>query len=572
MLKKFISYYKNHMGLFILDLFAATGVAGITLTFPWITKIVIDDLIPSGEVNKIVFYIALLAGLYILKAIFTFIIDYYGHVMGTRLERDMRSDLFRKFQTLDTKYFDDNKTGVLMTRLVGNLRDISEMSHHAPETLFVSTLMIIGSFIILLRTSVTFTIIVFVAIIFLIVFMILRRKKMINSFRETRTTHAEINSQVESSLGGIRLTKAYTNEELEKEKFERINHDYQHSWNNAYFQMGVYSAGTQSIMDFISVLVLGIGSVYVINGEITIGVYASFFLYMNYIMRPIRDLVMMLQQIQLGWSGFEKFYEIITIEPEIKSKDDAVTYSTHEGNIEFDNVSFKYNDEHKFVINNLSLKIDKGQTIGIVGETGVGKSTIAKLIPRFYEVNSGKIKLDGNNIQDYDVYSLRNAIGHVQQDVYIFFGSIYDNVLYGRSNATYEEVVDACKKANIHDFIQTLEHGYDSLVGERGVKLSGGQKQRISIARLFLKNPSILILDEATSSLDNITEKLIQEPLNELSKDKTRIVIAHRLSTIIDADLILVLDEKGIKEQGTHRELIANDGYYKKLYTSSLES
>ncbi len=566
MLKKFISYYKNHKGLLALDLSASSIVAILGLVFPTVTSIFIDDIIPNKRMDLILRYILILMALYIIRTILKFVIDFYGHVMGTKLERDMRGDLFDKLQTLDSDYFDENKTGVIMTKLVGNLRDISEMAHHAPETVFVSSIMIIGSFILLLRTSVTFTLLIFGFVFILIIYMVLRRKKMMSSFRQTRKTHADINSQVESSIGGIRLTKAYTNEPYEKFKFQMINNEYQDSWSEAYFQMGVFSAGTSFIIDMINVAVLGFGAYFVANGSISIGSYLAYFLYMNLIIQPIRSLVMMMQQIQRGWSGFEKFYDIMEIKPKITSTENPVYLNNPKGEIIFKDVTFKYNKSNLDVLHNFNMTIKPGQKIALVGETGVGKSTVSKIIPRFYEVNDGEVLVDGVNVKDYDVYSLRNAIGHVQQDVYIFWGSVFDNVLYGKHDATREDVMEACKRANIHDFITTLEHGYDTLVGERGVKLSGGQKQRISIARLFLKNPSILILDEATSSLDNITEKLIQESLDELARGRTTIVIAHRLSTIINSDQILVLTDRGVTEKGTHKELIEQDGYYASLH------
>ncbi|XMB86514.1 ABC transporter ATP-binding protein [Mycoplasmatota bacterium WC44] len=570
MLKRFLDYYKNHKVLLTVDLTSSVIVAMLSLIFPYVTRIFIDDLIPNNRLDLILKYILILVGLYIFRTILKFIIDFYGHVMGTKIEKDMRKDLFKKLQTLDSDYFDENKTGVIMTKLVGNLRDISEMAHHAPETLLVSTIMIVGSFVLLVQTSPEFTLVTFASIVILIIYMVLRRNKMMGSFRATRKTHAEINSQVESSVGGIRLTKAYTNEDFELCKFRDINNEYQDSWSNAYFQMGVFSAGTSFIIDMINVVILGFGAMYVANGTISFGAYTSYFLYMNFIMQPIRSLVMMMQQIQRGWSGYEKFYEIMQIDPQIKSKGNAIELSNPKGYIEFRNVTFKYNKANSSVLRNFDMKINPGEKIALVGETGVGKSTVSKIIPRFYEVNEGEVLVDGVNVKDYDLYTLRNSIGHVQQDVYIFWGSVMDNVLYGDPTATKEQVFEACKKANIHNFISSLENGYETLVGERGVKLSGGQKQRISIARLFLKNPSILILDEATSSLDNVTEKLIQQSLDELAKGRTTIVIAHRLSTIINSDQILVLTENGIEERGTHQELIAKDGYYASLHKATL--
>jgi len=547
---------------------ASSTVAILSLIFPTVTRVFIDDLIPNKKLDQILTLALILVGLYIVRALLSFVVEFWGHVMGTRIERDMRGDLFKKLQLLDVDYFDENKTGVIMTKLVGNLRDISEMAHHAPETIFVSTIMIIGSFILLVKISVLFTVVIFAFIFFLIIYMFLRRKKMMESFRSTRETHANINSQVESSVGGVRLTKAYTNEAFEIDKFNDINESYQHSWKEAYFQMGIFSSGTSFIIDMINVTVLALGAYFVANGEFSLGSYTSYFLYMNFIMQPIRRLVMMMQQIQRGWSGYEKFHAIMEIEPTIKSKADAIILSEPKGQIEFKNVTFKYGKSNLNVLTNFNMLIAPGQKIALVGETGVGKSTISKIIPRFYEVIEGDVLVDGANVKDYDLFSLRNSIGHVQQDVYIFWGSVMDNVLYGDPRATREDVYNACKKANIHKFILTLENGYDTLVGERGVKLSGGQKQRVSIARLFLKNPSILILDEATSSLDNVTEKLIQESLDALSIGRTTIVIAHRLSTIINSDQILVLTDEGISERGTHKELIELDGYYAKLHNA----
>ncbi|QVK21353.1 ABC transporter ATP-binding protein [Mycoplasmatota bacterium] len=566
MLRKFIRYYSKHKLLLVIDLAASSLVAILSLIFPGVTRVFIDDLIPNKKLDQIFTYALLLIGLYIIRSLLSFVIEFWGHVMGTRIERDMRSDLFKKLQLLDVDYFDENKTGAIMTKLVGNLRDISEMAHHAPETIFVSSIMIIGSFVLLIRISPLFTGVIFTFILFLIIYMMLRRKKMMESFRSTRQTHANINSQVESSVGGVRLTKAYTNEAFEIDKFNDINESYQHSWRDAYFQMGVFSSGTSFIIDMINVTVLALGAFFVANNKISLGSYTSYFLYMNFIMQPIRRLVMMMQQIQRGWSGYEKFHAIMKIKPRINSKENALPLTNPKGQIEFKNVTFKYNKSNSDVLKDFNMKINPGQKIAIVGETGVGKSTISKIIPRFYEVDEGSVLVDGIDVKDYDLFTLRNSIGHVQQDVYIFWGSVMDNVLYGDPFASKEDVYDACKKANIHEFIISLENGYDTLVGERGVKLSGGQKQRISIARLFLKNPSILILDEATSSLDNVTEKLIQESLDALAIGRTTIVIAHRLSTIINSDQILVLTDKGIDERGTHEELIEIGGYYAKLH------
>jgi ATP-binding cassette subfamily B protein len=571
MLKTFIRYYKNHQLLFYLDLLAATIMSGLNLLFPVITSNFIDDYIPDENIKLIIMWGVILVGLYLIRMMCNYFVNYYGHVMGTRIERDMRIDLFKKIQTLDSDYFDDHKTGSIMTYIVGHLRDISEMSHHTPENIFVSTIMIFGSFTILIFIHVQFTLIVFIFLVFLVFFSALRRKKMMNASRKTRTTHEEINSEVENSIGGIRLTKAFTNEDFEIKKFSRVTYRYQDSYNEFYKQMGIFSAGTNLLIDLIYVVVLVFGGYFIIEGQITAGEYVAYFMFIAYLIQPIRTLIGTIEQVQKGWSGYEKFYKIITMKPKITSPENALELNGTAGKIEFKDVDFQYESSREDVLHNFSVTIEPGKKIALVGETGVGKSTISKLIPRFYDVNKGEILIDGKNVKEFDIYSLRSHIGHVQQDVYIFYGTIKDNILYGDPEASYEDVIEASKKANIHKFIMSLEDQYDTFVGERGVKLSGGQKQRVSIARVFLKNPPVLILDEATSSLDNVTEKLIQKALDELSEGRTTLVIAHRLSTISNSDEILVLTENGIKERGTHKELIAQDGYYSTLYNASLE-
>jgi ATP-binding cassette subfamily B protein len=569
MLKTFISYYKNHQVLFYLDLLAATIMSGLNLLFPVITSNYIDDYIPNENIQLIVTFGFVMIGLYIVRLGCNFFVNYYGHVMGTRIERDMRIDLFKKIQTLDSNYFDDHKTGSIMTYIVGHLRDISEMSHHTPENLFVSMIMLVGSFIILVNIHVLFTFIVFFFILLLMIFSAFRRKKMMNASRKTRATHEDINSEVENSIGGIRLTKAFTNEDFELNKFKRVTNLYQDSYREFYFQMGVFSSGTNFFIDMLYVAVLVFGGYFVYINQITVGNYVAFFMFLNYLIQPIRTLIMTIEQVQKGWSGYEKFYKIMQENPTITNPKDPLYITDPKGKIELKNVTFQYDSSQSDVLKNFNLLVEPGQKVALVGETGVGKSTVSKLIPRFYDIQEGAVLIDDVNVKDIDLYSLRSAIGHVQQDVYIFFGSIKDNILYGRPEASYEEVIEAAKQANIHDFILSLDDGYETLVGERGVKLSGGQKQRISIARVFLKNPPILILDEATSSLDNITERLIQASLDKLSKGRTTIVIAHRLSTIQNSDKILVLSKEGISEQGTHEELISQGNYYASLHKAS---
>lgn len=572
MFKTFASYYKNHMGLFVFDTIAALIMSAINLFFPDVLGDFVDDFIPNNQIQTMMIYGGILVGLFLIRMACNYFVNYYGHVMGTRIERDMRIDLFHKIQTLDSDYFDDHKTGSIMTHIVGHLRDISEMAHHTPENIIVSTVMLIGSFIILLQLHVFFTVVIFVLILLLILFSAYRRDKMMSASRKTRATHEEINSEVENSLGGIRLTKAFTNEDFEMEKFTKVTHLYQRSFGEFYKQMGIFSSGTNLIIDLLYVVVLVYGGILVSNGSISLGDYTRFFFYLTFLIQPIRTLIATIEQVQKGWSGYEKFYHILQIQPKIVSPLDPVYLEQPKGAIEFRNVHFQYESSHSDILHNFNVTVEPGKKVALVGETGVGKSTISKLIPRFYDVYDGEVLVDGINVKNYDVYSLRSAIGHVQQDVYIFFGTIKDNILYGRPEATFEEVVTAAKQANIHNFIMTLPDQYNTLVGERGVKLSGGQKQRVSIARVFLKNPPILILDEATSSLDNVTERLIQTALDDLSQGRTTLVIAHRLSTISNADEILVLTEEGIKERGTHKELIAQGGYYQSLYEASLQT
>ena len=567
MLAKFVKYYKNHMFLFVLDSVSAIGMSLINLLFPNITGRFIDDFIPNRELQSIFYFAGLLFGLYVVRLFLNYIVNYYGHVMGTRIERDMRVDLFKKIQTLDSDYFDDHKTGSIMSHIVGHLRDISEMSHHVPENILVSTIYIIVFYFILFGIHPLFTGIISIFIILLIVFSATRRRAMMKASRKTRKTHEEINSEVENSIGGIRLTKAFTNEEFEIKKFTRVTEQYQESFGDFYKQMGIFSSGTNFFIDLLYLAVLTFGGYFVYQGEMSFGEYTAVFLYVGFLIQPIRTLIGTFEQIQKGWSGYEKFYNTMMIDPKIHNPESPIYFEKSPETIEFRNVSFQYESSRSTVLNNFNVMIGKGKKVALVGETGVGKSTISKLIPRFYDVNDGEILIDGNNVKDYDVYSLRSNIGHVQQDVYIFYGTIQDNILYGRPDADLDEVIEAAKKANIHNFIMTLDDGYETMVGERGVKLSGGQKQRVSIARVFLKNPPVLILDEATSNLDTESESYIQKSLGLLMKDRTTFVIAHRLSTIQQANQILVIENGNIVERGKHDALIAKKGRYFDLYT-----
>ena len=572
MFKKFISYYRNHLGLFILDMIAALLMAGIDLVYPYFTGIFMDDYIPNGKIQSMVIVSLTLLILFIIRLICSHIVNYWGHIMGCKMEFDMRQDLFKKFQSLNFSYYDENKTGVIMSRLVGDLRDITELAHHGPEDIFISLIMIIGSFIILFNINAVFTLSIFPIIILIIIFSIWRRNAMMQGFRATRKTQGEINAQIESSIGGIRLTKSFANEDYEYNKFTENNLNYANSWKNALFQMSIFSSGNTFLIDILNLILLIMGGILVYNNTLTFGDFTAFLLYINFLIKPIQRLINFMQQFQTGWAGFERFYEIIQLEPKIKTKENAIYLNNPKGNIIFNHVNFKYEANEEHVLTDFNINIESGKKIALVGESGVGKSTISLLIPRFYDVTSGEILIDDINIKDYELSSLRKNIGHVQQEVYIFYGNIRDNILYGNPQATEEEIIIAAKKARIHDFIMSLENGYDTIVGERGVKLSGGQKQRIAIARVFLKNPAILILDEATSALDNITEMLIQEALEDLTKGRTSIIIAHRLSTIKEADEILVLSKNGISERGTHEELLNKQGYYAELYNTQFKN
>lgn len=572
MLRRFARYYRPHIKLFIIDMVCALTISLIDLVFPLFTSRALKVYVPDQNLRMLFIAGGILLVIFAIRFMLSYVIGYWGHVMGIRIETDMRSDLFKKFQTLDYQFYDDKKTGELMTNLTTHLHDVSEMSHHAPEDIFISFVMIIGSFVILINVNLLLTLIVFVFLFMLITYSLSRRRKMLATFRKVRSIQGELNAEVESSLSGIRLTKAFTNEEYEQEKFEKINRKYRKARSNVFREIGLFGSGNDFFINLTNLALLVFGGFFVYKKYIDAIDLTQYFLYINFLIKPIQRLTNSMEQLQQGFSGMEKFMKIMEIEPEIVQKPDALKKENFRGEIEFRNVNFRYKQEDKAeqVLNNFSLKIPAGKKIALVGETGVGKTTISKLIPRFYDVSSGAVLVDGINVKDYDLFSLRNAIGIVQQDVFIFYGTIKENILYGKPDATDEEVVEAAKKAQIHDFIMSLEDGYDTLTGERGVRLSGGQQQRISIARLFLKNPKIVILDEATSSLDNITENMVQEAFSELAKGKTTIMIAHRLSTIKNADEIIVVGKEGILERGTHEELLAKNGYYARMYQASL--
>ena len=537
-------------------------MSAIDLLYPFAMREILNKYIPDNNVRMILYIGCALFFIYIIRARMSFYVTYNGHIMGAYIQRDMRKDLFKKYEELDYEFYDDFQTGVLMSYITNHLRDISEMAHHVPEDLFISGIMFIGSFIFLSTINFLLTAIIFSFVIIIVIFSWWRRKKMLEAQRGVRKVHGELNSKIENSLSGIRLTKAYNNEEFEIDRFQDVNNNYADSTRNAYFQMGIFSVGNEFLILVLNLILLVVGGVFVYYQKIDYIDLFTYYIYISFLIRPINRLVAMMQQIQQGMAGFERFYQVMQIEPKIQSKEGAIKLTDPKGHIKFNHVTFSYNGDKSLVLNNFNLEVSPGEKIGLIGETGVGKSTISKLIPRFYDVSEGTITIDGIDIKDYDIYSLRHSIGHVQQDVFIFYGTIKDNILYGNPEASDQEIIEAAKRAKIHEFIESLPDGYMTYTGEKGVKLSGGQKQRIAIARLFLKKPKIVVLDEATSALDNVTERLIQSAFDDLIKEKTAIVIAHRLSTIMNADRIIVLGKDGIIEMGSHKELVELKGVY----------
>lgn len=541
------------------------------LVFPVFTRKMINEIIPNGRIDLLIRWTIIMIILFILRYISNYIVLYWGHILGVRIEHDMRKDIFSHLQSLPFSYYDNNKTGHIMSRIVNDLRDITELAHHGPEDLFISLVMLLGSFIVLIRIEWRLTLVLFTFIPIVIWFVISKRNRMSNSFREVRKKIANVNAQLENSISGIRVAKSFTNEEYEIEKFNEGNLSFSNARKEAYKVMAEFSAGIGIMSSILNLLVISLGGFFVYKDIINFGDLFSFTLYVNFFMQPIRRLSEFSQQLQDGMTGFERFIEIMDIEPDITDKENAIELAEVKGNIEFNNVSFSYNNGKNTVLSNLNLSIEAGKTIALVGPSGAGKTTLCHLIPRFYEIEDGEILLDNIDIRDIKIKSLRKNIGLVQQDVFLFTGTIRDNIIYGDPEASDEDVIEAAKKASIHDFIMSLPDGYDTFIGEKGVKLSGGQKQRISIARLFLKNPPILVLDEATSALDNETEIMIQKSLEDLSKGRTTLVIAHRLSTIKNADEILVLTPDGIVETGSHEELLEKDKLYAKLYKSQFK-
>lgn len=565
-LKRFISYYGPYKKMFFMDLLVATVSALCDLVYPMITRDVVNRVIPNREFRFILVFAVVLLIVYLIKMFCTYWMQYWGHLVGVGMQADMRRDIYEHLQKLPVKYFDNNQTGSIMSRIVNDLQDISELAHHGPEDLFISFFMIVGSFLVLIRINIILTIVVFCILPFIIWFSMYKRKKLLASFVKTREKTGYVNAKLQNSISGIRVSKAFVIGEEEKERFEEGNQQFVDAKSFSYKVMAEYSAGVGFLTDLLDYSVLIFGGVFVYYGKINIGDFLAYLLYIKIFTQPIKRLIAFVEQFQNGMSGFKRFMELIDVEHE-KDRPGALELKNVQGEINFEHVSFSHED--KKILDDISLRIKKGKILALVGPSGGGKTTLCNLIPRFYDVDSGDIKIDGKSIYDFKIDSLRKNIGIVQQDVFLFSGTIRDNIAVGKSDATDEEIVDAAKKANIHDIIMDMPHGYETNVGERGVKLSGGQKQRISIARIFLKNPPILILDEATSALDNITEKLIQKSLEDLCRGRTTIVVAHRLSTIQSADEIIVLTDNGIEERGTHEELLQKKGFYYKLNAAS---
>lgn len=568
-LKKLVSYYKPYKKVFMADMFFAIMASFIALLIPLVVRYVTAKVIymPAEQVVKTMIIIAIVVGILILFQCYcNYYIANYGHVMGAKIEYDMRAEIFGHFQKLSFSFYDDEKVGQLMSRITSDLFDITELLHHGPENVTISVIKIIGALAILLSINVRLALIAFLLVPFMLVYAYFFNKKMKQAFRVNRIKIAEINAQIEDNLSGIRVVKSFANEDLENKKFKVGNDAFLEAKKNNYKYMGGYNSGLTAFTTMINLLVIVSGGLMITKDMISVTDLVTFLLYINIFTDPIKTLIDFTEQFQNGYSGYERFLQILSIEPEIKDSENAVSINNVKGDIKLEDVSFKYNDSSHRVLKHINLEVKAGSYVALVGSSGAGKTTLCNLIPRFYEVTSGKITIDGKDIKDIKLKDLRDNIGIVQQDVYLFVGTVYDNIRYGRPDATREEVIAAAKEANAYNFIMSLPNGFETDIGQRGIKLSGGQKQRISIARVFLKNPPILIFDEATSALDNESEKIVQESMEKLAKNRTTMVIAHRLSTIRNAEKILVLTDKGIEEQGTHKELMDKHGIYYDLY------
>ncbi len=574
-MKRLIAYYRPYRGLFFADLFFALLSAAISLIYPMVVRYITNDVLIHYEIAQaspiIIKLLFLMLGLLVLEFISNYFTAYQGHIMGAKMEYDMRNDIFMHYQKLSFNFYDNQKTGQLMSRITNDLFDVTELCHHGPEDIVISIIKFAGAFLILIGINLPLTLIVFAFLPIMFVFAYRMRGRMSRAFRRNRERIADINARVEDNLSGIRVVKSFANESMEVDKFMEGNSRFVDSKRNSYLNMAIFHSGLSLFTGLINVAVIAGGGLFITRNIINIGDLITFLLYINNLIDPVKKLINFTEQFQNGMTGFDRFYDIMEIQPDILDKPGAITLSEVKGEIAFNRVAFKYNDTVSDVFRDINLKVEAGEYVALVGSSGVGKTTLCSLIPRFYEVTEGSITIDGRDIRDVRLRSLRENIGIVQQDVYLFAGTVLENIRYGKPGASEEEVMQAARNANAHDFIMELPDGYHTYIGQRGIKLSGGQKQRLSIARVFLKNPPILIFDEATSSLDNESEKVVQDSLEKLARNRTTFVIAHRLSTIKNAKKILVLTEEGIKESGSHEELLALNGIYAGLYRMTFD-
>lgn len=567
-LRIFTSYYRPHMKLFVLDMVCALCIALVDLAFPYVSKLSMEALLPKQMFGAFFAVMAALVGAYLLKTLMNFIVTYWGHILGVRIEADIRRDLFAHMQELSFSFYDRNRTGHLMSRVTGDLFEITELAHHGPEDFFISVVTLVGAFAVMLSIRWELAVVLFAVVPLFVLFTVLRRKRLMASSVDVKAKMAGINGDLESSISGMRTAKAFANEQTEIDKFRAANDQFRGAKRGYYKNMAIYFSGLEFIMSMMSVIVIAFGGFLIMQGKMTYVELITFSLYVTTFISPIRKLSNFTELFMQGMAGFKRFVELMRVEPDVKDAPDAKDMPDAKGDILVEDVTFRYNPEKEPVLSHVTLRVPAGETVAVVGPSGGGKSTLCQLIPRFYDVTSGRILVDGMDVRGITQHSLRENIGIVQQDVFLFAGTIYDNIRYGKPGATDEEIFTAAKRAEIYDDIADMPDGFQTQVGERGVMLSGGQKQRVSIARIFLKNPPILILDEATSALDSVTEARIQGAFDELAKGRATLIIAHRLSTIRAAHRIIVIDEAGIKEEGTHEELLAKSGEYAQLYSA----